>query len=626
MKKERKEKIKTIIGNIFYLFVIFTLTGVFLLLFIFVYFSRDLPRPERYDDRPIAQPTTIYDRSGENVLYTIYGEEKRELTSLDNVPDHFIDALLVAEDRNFYEHIGIDFRGILRSAILNLREGRTVAGGSTISQQFVRSSILTTEREIIRKVREIVLTLELERRYPKEDILEFYLNQIPFGSNAYGIESAAQTFFNKTTNELSLAESAILVSVIPAPTYFSPYGENVDRLEQRKERLLNTMYSLDKIEKEELEEALEEEIEFHQSKTYLRAPHFIMMVKEELESKYGEERLYEEGFNVYTSIDYEMQLMAEEIVKKGVRNNAGRNSYNASMTVIDPHSGEILAMVGSADYFADPYPENCTPGLDCMFDPFTNVALRGRQPGSAFKPFVYATAFQNGYSGYTTVMDEQTNFGTPSDPYIPRNYDGLFRGEVTLRDSLAQSLNVPSVKVLKDLAGLEESVENARRYGMSLDRSPQEYGLPLVLGAGEVKLKEMTSAYGVFATEGYKTEPISILKITDQNNNIIEQKTVNSRQVMQSNIAKEITSILSDNNARAPVFGFNSPLNFPYHEVAVKTGSTQRFRDAWCIGYTSDIVVGVWTGNNDNTSMINAPGVSVAAPIWRSFMEYYLSN
>ncbi len=626
MKKERKEKIKTIIGNIFYLFVIFTLTGVFLLLFIFVYFSKDLPRPERYDDRPIAQPTTIYDRSGENVLYTIYGEEKRELTSLDNVPDHFIDALLVAEDRNFYEHIGIDFRGILRSAILNLREGRTVAGGSTISQQFVRSSILTTEREIIRKVREIVLTLELERRYPKEDILEFYLNQIPFGSNAYGIESAAQTFFNKTTNELSLAESAILVSVIPAPTYFSPYGENVDRLEQRKERLLNTMYSLDKIEKEELEEALEEEIEFHQSKTYLRAPHFIMMVKEELESKYGEERLYEEGFNVYTSIDYEMQLMAEEIVKKGVRNNAGKNSYNASMTVIDPHSGEILAMVGSADYFADPYPENCTPGLDCMFDPFTNVALRGRQPGSAFKPFVYATAFQNGYSGYTTVMDEQTNFGTPSDPYIPRNYDGLFRGEVTLRDSLAQSLNVPSVKVLKDLAGLEESVENARRYGMSLDRSPQEYGLPLVLGAGEVKLKEMTSAYGVFATEGYKTEPISILKITDQNNNIIEQKTVNSRQVMQSNIAKEITSILSDNNARAPVFGFNSPLNFPYHEVAVKTGSTQRFRDAWCIGYTSDIVVGVWTGNNDNTSMINAPGVSVAAPIWRSFMEYYLSN
>ncbi len=626
MKKERKEKIKTIIGNIFYLFVIFTLTGVFLLLFIFVYFSKDLPRPERYDDRPIAQPTTIYDRSGENVLYTIYVEEKRELTSLDNVPDHFIDALLVAEDRNFYEHIGIDFRGILRSAILNLREGRTVAGGSTISQQFVRSSILTTEREIIRKVREIVLTLELERRYPKEDILEFYLNQIPFGSNAYGIESAAQTFFNKTTNELSLAESAILVSVIPAPTYFSPYGENVDRLEQRKERLLNTMYSLDKIEKEELEEALEEEIEFHQSKTYLRAPHFIMMVKEELESKYGEERLYEEGFNVYTSIDYEMQLMAEEIVKKGVRNNAGKNSYNASMTVIDPHSGEILAMVGSADYFADPYPENCTPGLDCMFDPFTNVALRGRQPGSAFKPFVYATAFQNGYSGYTTVMDEQTNFGTPSDPYIPRNYDGLFRGEVTLRDSLAQSLNVPSVKVLKDLAGLEESVENARRYGMSLDRSPQEYGLPLVLGAGEVKLKEMTSAYGVFATEGYKTEPISILKITDQNNNIIEQKTVNSRQVMQSNIAKEITSILSDNNARAPVFGFNSPLNFPYHEVAVKTGSTQRFRDAWCIGYTSDIVVGVWTGNNDNTSMINAPGVSVAAPIWRSFMEYYLSN
>jgi 1A family penicillin-binding protein len=624
MKKRKKEKIKSFFLSGFYLFVIFILASVLVLLSIFIYFARDLPRPERYSDRPIAEPTKIYDRTGENVLYVIYGEEKREIIPLEDVPLHFINALLTAEDSNFYEHFGIDFQGIIRSALINFQAGRTVAGGSTISQQFVRSALLTPERKVMRKVREIVLTLELERRYSKDEILEFYLNQIPFGSNAYGVESAAKTFFNKSAKDLTVAEAATIVSLVPAPSYLSPYGKNLEELMRRKNRLLERMYTSGVISDEELEIAKEEDIVFHQSRDYLQAPHFVMYVKELLEKKYGADFLEEEGFSVYTTIDFELQKRAEKLTKERTQMNYRFGAYNAAMTVINPNTGEVLALVGSADYFQDPLPDGCSPGINCKFDPFTNVTLRDRQPGSAFKPFVYAIAFEKGYNGNNTVIDEMTNFGTASNPYIPRNYDGYFRGEVTLREALAQSLNVPSVKVLKDFAGLRHTLEEIKKFGINLSRPPEAYGLSLVLGGGDVKLLEVTSAYGVFATEGYKNNPIFILKITDKNGNIIEENKTNPRLVLKPQVAREITSILSDNEARAPVFGWNSSLYFPFHEVAVKTGSTQGFRDAWCVGYTSDIVVGVWVGNNDNSSMINAPGVSVAAPLWRSFMETVL--
>ncbi len=624
MKKKKKEKIKKLIAGIFYISVIFILVGVLLVFSLFIYFARDLPRPERYTDRPITEPTKIYDRTGENVLYTIYGEEKRDIISAEKVPQHFIDALLTAEDANFYEHIGIDPQGIIRSFLVNLRAGRTVAGGSTISQQFVRSALLTPERVIMRKVREIILTLELERRYSKDEILEFYLNQIPFGSNSYGIESATQTYFNKSAEKLSLAESATLVSLVPAPSYFSPYGDNLEELMTRKDHLLNRMFSAGLIDEETLKEAKEEELSFHISRTFLRAPHFVMQVKSHLENRYGVSFLEEEGLSVYTTIDFDLQKRAEDLIKTRVENNYRHNAYNAAMVVIDPHTGEILALVGSADYFKEPLPAGCSPGVNCKFDPFTNVTTRDRQPGSAFKPFVYATAFENGYTADDVVVDEKTNFGTTQNPYIPRNYDGLFRGEVTLREALAQSLNVPSVKVLKDMAGLKDSVENARKFGINLAHSPDFYGLPLVLGGGDVKLLEVTSAYGIFATEGYKNNPVSILKITDKDGRVIEENKSTSRRVLQTQTAKDITDILSDNEARAPVFGWNSSLYFPNHEVAVKTGSTQNFRDAWTVGYTSDMVVGVWVGNNDNSSMSNAPGVTVAAPLWRAFIETVL--
>ncbi len=622
--KKRKSKSKNLLANIFYLLTISFLFGVFLILFAFVYFAKDLPRPERYSDRPMAEPTRIYDRTGEHVLYTIYGEEKRELTIIENVPEHFINTLLTAEDKNFYNHYGIDFYGIMRSALMNLQTGRTVAGGSTISQQFVRAALLTPEKKVMRKVREIVLTFELERRYDKDEILEFYLNQIPFGSNAYGIESATQTFFNKTVNDITLAESATIVSVIPAPSFYSPYGPNLDKLMQKKDNLLRRMYEEGVISKEELDLAIEEEVVFHYGKDYLQAPHAVMRVKSDLEKLYGEDFLKEEGLKVYTTIDFEKQKEVEKILKERVAQNRRFNSYNGAVVVIDPNTGEVIALVGSVDYFGSPYPEGCTPGKNCYFDPQTDVTDRMRQPGSAFKPFVYATAFENGYSGRTTVIDEPTNFGSTRSPYVPRNYDGMFRGEVTLRESLAQSLNVPSIKVLRDLAGLELSVENAKKFGINLPYSASFYGLPLVLGGGDVKLLEITSAYGVFATNGLKNDPFFILKIIDKDGNTIQESKPSLRQVLNPSVAREITDILSDNEARAPVFGWYSPLYFPYHNIAAKTGSTQNFRDAWCIGYSKDFVVGVWTGNNDNTSMVNAPGVNVAAPIWKEVIQTLL--
>jgi 1A family penicillin-binding protein len=616
-----------IITKLAYIIIILFLIGVLFSISVFIYFAKDLPRPERYTEYPVVRQTEIYDRSGENKLYTIYGEEVREIISINDVPNHFINALLTAEDRSFYSHFGIDFKGIARSFVLNFQGGRTVAGGSTISQQFVRSAFLTTEKKIIRKIREIVLTLELERRYSKNEILEFYLNQVPFGSNIYGIESAANVYFNKSAKELSLPESAVLVSLLPAPSYFSPFGENIDILLSRKDRLLDSMSEEGFITKNKAEEAKKEEVVFYKSPEYIKAPHFVFSVKNSLEEKYGEDFIKEKGLKIYTTIDYNIQKEIEKIVKEKVQENYKYNAYNAAVVVIDPNNGEVLALVGSADYFGSSLPEGCTPGLDCKFDPFTDVTKKERQPGSSFKPFVYAIAFENGYSGETVVVDEETNFGTPLNPYIPQNYDGRFRGEVTLREALAQSLNIPAVKVLKDFAGLKYTVEKVRDFGINLSQSYEFYGLPLVLGGGDVKLIEIALAYGIFANDGYKNNLSSVLKITDKDGNIIEENSNPSqKRVIKQSTAEEITDILSDNDARAPVFGQNSPLYIEGYDVAVKTGSTQNFRDAWCVGYNDDFIVGVWVGNNNNSSMVNASGVVVATPIWREVFDYLLED
>ena len=622
MSKKTKNIIN-FLSTLFYGVLALFFLGLFFGSLAFIYFGRDLPRPDNFVSRTVNRPTRIYDRTGENLLYTIHGEERRELISIDDMPDHLIEALLAAEDSRFYDHYGIDIEGIGRSVLVNLRERRLAAGGSTISQQLIRSALLTHEKTFMRKVREIILSIELERRYSKDEILEFYFNQIPFGHNVYGIETAAQSFFNKSTSELTVAESATLVAMIRSPSALSPYGDNLDALMGRRNYVINRMNSLGYIDEMERQEAIDEEPEFSRFRNYLRAPHFVLHVKEQLEETYGSEFLNQRGLKIYTTIDFELQRKAEGIAELMAERNRGQyNAHNISIVINDPNTGDILAMVGSADYYGEKYPEDCVPGRSCLFDPYTNVAQRGRQPGSAFKPFVYAEAFRNGYDGDTTVIDERTNFGSEANPYIPRNYDGKFRGEVTLRESLAQSLNIPAVKVLDEMAGLPQSIRLAERFGITtFTEDPYHYGLPLVLGGGDTKLVELASAYGVFATEGLKAPIKYVSKIEDSSGNILMENNSTPRRVLESSVAREITDILSDNEARTPMFGSNSMLHFPDHQVAVKTGSTQSFRDGWAMGYTDDVVVGVWTGNNNNESMVNAPGLSVAGPAWRVLMQ-----
>ena len=624
-KKGSKKKAALNLNKLLKLAFYSLMALVFFSLIAFIYYAKDLPRPEKFTEKQFIQSTKIYDRTGEVLFYDIYGEEKRTYVPLEQISDNVKKAVLAAEDSDFYSHFGINLKGIARSILTDLRIGSPVYGGSTIPQQLIRSSFLSIDKTAQRKIRELILALELDRRYSKDQILEWYLNQIPFGSNAYGIESASQTFFKKHASEVSVAQAATLASMIKAPSYLSPY-QNKEQLMIRKDYVLGRMEKLGYITKAELEEAQKEELVFEKPIT-IKAPYFTLQyVKTYLEEKYGEEFLKEKGLKVYTSLDWELQEKAEEMVEQAVKINKGKNAHNASLVAIDPKTGEILAMVGGANYFDDSYPKNCVSGKTCKFDPQFNVATLGlRQPGSAFKPFAYVTAFQKGFTPETKVVDEQTNFGIWGDKeYIPENYDGLYRGEITLRESLAQSINITSVKVLLEMAGpeIENSVKTAEDMGITTLKPP--FGPSIVLGGWEVKLLDITSAYGVFAAEGLKVPPVSILKIEDSKGNIIEENKKTPQRVLSTQACRTINDILSDNKARAPIFGLNSSLYFKDHQIAAKTGTTQNYQDAWTIGYSSSVVVGVWVGNNDNSPMLKAPGVAGAGPIFHSFMEQVL--
>lgn len=597
----------------------------------FIIYAKDLPRPEKFTEKQFVQSTKIYDRTGEVLLYEIYGEEKRTIVPLDRISDRLKQAVIAAEDANFYNHFGVDVGGIFRSVLINLKIKKATYGGSTIPQQLIRSTFFSTEKTLERKFREVMLALELDRKYPKDQILEWYLNQIPLGSNCYGVEAASQTYFKKSSSDVSLEEAATIASLIQGPSRLSPYGENRDDLLQRKDYVLDRMAEVGFITGEEAYAAKMREIVFNETPVEIKAPYFTLWVKQQLEEKYDQDFLKRNGLNVYTSLDWDLQQIAEKVAKEGLKINKAYNAHNEGLVSIDPNTGEVLAMVvGDGNYYADPYPKGCTPGINCSFDPKFNVVIGtktnpGRQPGSAFKPFVYATAFEKGFDDKKTVIDEETNFGIwGEEEYIPKNYDGKFRGEVTLREALSQSLNVPSVKVLLYLAGLEESVKTAQILGISTLKAP--YGPSIVLGGWEVKLIEMTSAYGVFATNGLKVQPVSILKIEDARGNILEENKKTPRRVLPKSVAVLINDILSDNDARAPMFGQNSYLYFSGYQVAAKTGTTQDYRDTWAIGYTPSIVTGVWVGNNNNESMDEKPAVVLAGYIFHRFMEEALAK
>jgi len=470
---------------------------------------------------------------------------------------------------------------------------------------------LSPERTLSRKVKEVILAVELELKYSKEDILAFYLNAVPYGSNAYGIEAAAQTFFNKHASNLTLAESALLASLPKAPTYYSPLGNNPEKLQARQEYVLGRMHSLGYITTDELAAARAEEISYTLGEdTGIKAPHFVMYVREYLENGYGQESLKDAGFSVVTTLDWDLQQAAEEIVREwGDTNEKRFGAGNAALIAIDPASGHILAMVGSRDYY------------DVENDGNVNVTNRLRQPGSSFKPFGYAAAFQKGYTPDTLIYDVETNFGVQgTKEYVPKNYDEKFRGLVTFKEALAQSINVPAVKVLY-LAGVRDTIQLAQDLGITSLTDPTRYGLSLILGGGEVTLLEETSAYGVFSQEGVYNAHTPISSIVSKTGEILEEFTPRPNEVLEPEVARLITSILSDNDLRAPVFGERNYLSLGSIPSAAKTGTTQDYRDAWTVGYTPDIAVGVWVGNNDNSQMYDAPGAAAAAPIWYNFMK-----
>jgi len=603
---------------------------------VFLYYAKDLPRPENLNEISFQKPTKIYDRTGKVLLYEIHGEEKREFVPLSDISPFLSVAIIATEDQSFYSHFGVDLKGITRAMLRNLSLLSPSQGASTITQQLARSVLLTAaaaetsfKQTMERKIREFILTLELERQYSKHEIMEFYLNHVPWGGNSYGVGAAAQAYFEKPASDLTLEESAALAAMLRAPTYYSPFGTHQDQLLSRVDFVLSRIAELDLVSSEEIEKAKNQEVVFAKSRTSIKAPHFVLSVLDSLLSRYGEGFLRENGLKVITTLDWELQKAAQDAVDAYAARNEFFDAYNAGLVALNPLTGEILSMVGSKNWSGEPYPQGCVSGKDCHFDPKVNVTsfAQGRQPGSAFKPFVYAVAFEKGADDKTVVEDVETDFGAWGDEeeYIPQNYDGMFRGEVTLRQALAQSLNVPSVKVLLELAGLKESIKRAQELGITTLKDPSNYGPSLVLGGGEVHLLDMVTGYSVFASEGKRVYPYDIIRVEDSRGRVLLENNNGPIQIMEPGVALLITDILSDNEARTPVFGANSNLQIPGFEVAAKTGTTQEYRDAWTVGYTNNLTAGVWVGNNDNTPMRLAPGVVVASPIWNQFMRNALA-
>ncbi|MBI2618406.1 PBP1A family penicillin-binding protein [Candidatus Kaiserbacteria bacterium] len=584
----------------------------------------EIPDLESFGQRKIAQSTKIYDRTGEVLLFDLHENVQRTVISFDRMSRNIKNATVAIEDAEFYEHRGIRPLATFRAVFIQPLRGKGIQGGSTITQQVVKNSLLTNERKISRKLKEWVLAIKLEKVLNKEEILALYLNETPYGGNLYGIEEASQAFFEKSASDLSIAEAAYLASLPQAPTFYSPYGNNRERLEERKNFVLFRMREDGFISAQEYEMAIDEVVEFKpQEDTGIKAPHFVFFIEEYLEQKYGKRAVDERGFKVITTLDYNLQQKAENIVKTFALENVEKfNAENASLVAIEPQTGQILVMVGSRDYFDE--------DIDGNF----NIALAKRQPGSAFKPFVYATAFKNGYTPDTVVFDLETQFSSTCAPddftsenecYSPKNYDEAFRGPVTFRNALAQSINVPSVKALY-LAGLTDSLNTARDMGLTTLTDISRYGLTLVLGGGEVTLLDMTSAYGVFANDGVKNSPTGILRVEDGTGNLVEEFTERPAEVLSSSIARQISDILSDNEARTPAFGARSPLYFDGYDVAAKTGTTNDSRDAWIVGYSPNIAVGAWAGNNDNSPMEKQVAGFIVAPLWNAFMQEVLQE
>lgn len=577
-------------------------------------FIQELPSPSSIGTLNFAQSTHLYDRNGK-LLYEIYRDVNRTSIKTKDLPPYVVQATIAIEDKNYYSHKGVSFfSGILRAA-KDTYKYKELQGGSTITQQLVKSALLSPERTVERKLKEIVLAIWTEEMYSKDQIMSMYLNQVPYGGSAYGIEEASKVYFGKSAKFLTLQEAALLAGLPQAPSLYSPFV-NPEAAEYRRNDVLKNMYELGYISKKERDQALLAKVEVLPPKTNIKAPHFVFYTRNAMEEQYGSKVVEEGGFKVTTSLDLEIQEKAEEALKEELAKITDLNVTNGGILVLKPQTGEILAMVGSQDYFND---------LDGAF----NVTTALRQPGSTLKPMLYAMALERGMTAASMIDDTPVVYQNPGgEPYRPVNYDGAFHGKVTLRYALSNSYNVPAVKVL-NMMGVQPFVDYAKLMGIDTWQDSSRFGLSLSLGGGEVTLVDLAQVYSVFATGGYRTEPTPFKSIVDDKERIIYQASnTNKIQVLNPGIAYIISDILSDNIARQQTFGTQSALNIAGHRVAVKTGTTNDKKDNLTVGYTPEFLVAVWVGNNDNTPMhpTLTSGITGAAPIWNKVMTYLLEE
>jgi 1A family penicillin-binding protein len=607
----------------------FSAAGIFSFYWLIV---KDLPPPASLLDYRPPVTTRLYAKDG-RLLYSVYEDQNRTLVSLTDVPKEAIYAILAIEDSQFYQHIGFSPKGILRAAFNNL-DTDSLQGGSTITQQLVKNTLLTPERTFTRKLKELVLSIALETHFTKDEILSMYLNQVGFGGTAYGIEAAAQSYFGKSIQDVNLAEAALLAGLPRAPTLYSPFGTNPEAAIARQHEVLNRMVDEDYISAEMADAAKQYPLKFISPAHNIQAPHFVMYVKDYLVSRYGETVVNQGGLQVTTSLDLNIQALAQTVVVEELDKLQKLNVQNAAVLVTKPATGEILAMVGSKNYF------------DTQKDGQVNVTLRERQPGSSIKAITYTLALENGFTPTTILEDSPVTYNLPgSPPYSPKNYDGQYHGKVPLRIAFASSYNIPAVKTLAQL-GVSQMIQKAQAMGITTWTDPSRYGLSLTLGGGEVKMVDLAVAYGTLANLGTKVPLNPLLKITDYTHAYDYDYACNTHvgwnsaqaaadnptlcpgdMVIDPQVAYLVTDILKDNRARTPAFGAHSLLNIEGYDVAVKTGTTNSLRDNWTIGYTPDYLVAVWVGNNDNTPMSRiASGVTGASSIWNRVMTSLLTH
>lgn len=623
-KKERtlSEEFKK--HNILYRFLVnrYSLSLGLLTLFVVFFFysfmlvtaARNLPSPEKLSESNGPLTTEIYDRNGK-LLYRLYEGKNRSLIKLDALPSHLVNATIAIEDKHFYSHPGVDVQGMTRAAVNYIQSGEIQGGGSTITQQLIKNTLLTPEQTIKRKVKEVILAFWTERIFSKHEILQMYFNEVAYGGPAWGISAASQTYFSKEPKDLTLAESAYLAGLPASPTTYSPYGVYPELGKMRQQQVLRRMVEDGFISEQQASEALQEELKINPPISQINAPHFVMYVRQVLSQKYGERMVSQGGLKVTTTLDLDIQKMAEEVVSSEVASLSSLNVSNGAAMVTDAKTGHILAMVGSRDYF------------DQNGGNF-NVTIALRQPGSSIKPITYAAGFKQGFTPGNLLLDTPITFRNAWESYSPVNYDGKFHGPVTIRTALGSSYNIPAVKMLS-MVGIPEMISTAKDLGINSFTKPERYGLSLTLGGGEVKMVEMMAAYGAFSQEGVRFDSEPILKVLDSQNKVLEDNSIpEGKRVLTPEVAFMINDVMADNKARTPAFGPNSLLNIPGHIVAVKTGTTDNKRDNWTFGYTPEFVVGVWVGNNNNMPMHPqlTSGITGAAPIWHKIMQGVLKD